>query len=99
TYIETSVGGMALPSQPKALREPTKQFLNQCRSQLFVAFISTVVLQEIARANPRDAARMLRQMNELLPVELAPTRPANNWPASTSERAFFRPRNLMMRAM
>jgi len=64
---------MTLSSQPRALREPTKQFLKQCRSGLFVPFISEVVLQEIARAGPRDAARMLEEINKLLPLELAPS--------------------------
>jgi hypothetical protein len=32
-----------------------------------------VVLQEIARADPRDAARMLQEINKLLPVEMAPS--------------------------
>jgi hypothetical protein len=73
TYIETSVWGMTLPSQPRALREPTKQFLNQCRSGLFIAYISTVVLKEIVRANPRDAARMLTEINKLVPTELIPS--------------------------
>ena len=73
TYVETSVWGMILASQPRALREPTKQFLNQCVSGLFVPFISPVVLQEIAQAAPRDATRMLREINKLLPRELAPS--------------------------
>jgi hypothetical protein len=44
-YIETSVWGMTLDDQPRALRETTRQFLRQCSSGLFVTYISTVVVQ------------------------------------------------------
>src|SRR5437773_9194798 len=72
-YVETSVWGMTLPGQPRALREPTKQFLSRCRSGLFVPYISTVVLQEVARAGPQAAERMLAEINKLAPftVELS----------------------------
>jgi hypothetical protein len=42
-YVETSVWGMTLEDQPRALRDPTKQFLRQCTEGLFLPFISTVV--------------------------------------------------------
>ncbi len=71
-YVETSAWGMTLPSQPRALREPTKKFLRQCESGLFVPYISTVVLQEIVRAGAKDAAQMLHEINRLLPIELSP---------------------------
>ncbi len=71
-YVETSAWGMTLPSQPRALREPTKQFLRQCQSGLFVPYISTVVLQEIVRAGATEAAQMLVEINRLLPIELSP---------------------------
>ena len=38
-YVETSVWGMTLPSQPRALREPSKRFLRQCRTGLFIPYI------------------------------------------------------------
>jgi hypothetical protein len=41
---------MTLENQPRALREPTKQFLDQCGAGIFVPYLSTVVLQEIALA-------------------------------------------------
>lgn len=69
-YVETSVWGMTLENQPRALREPTLQFLQQCTSGLFAPFISTVVLQEIALAGPWAAARMARAINRLAPVAL-----------------------------
>ena len=64
---------MTLPSQPRALREPSKQFSRQCRIGLFVPYISSVVLQEIARASARDADQMVVEINRLAPVELTPS--------------------------
>jgi hypothetical protein len=55
------------------LREPTKQFLAQCRSGVFVPYVSTVVLHEIRRADPADARRMLADVERLAPVELEPS--------------------------
>ena len=72
-YVETSVWGMTLPSQPRALREPSKRFLRQCRAGLFVPYISTVVLQEIARASAGDADQMVMEINRLAPIELTPS--------------------------
>jgi len=72
-YVETSAWGMTLPSQPRALREPTKQFLAQCRSGIFVPYVSTVVLQEILHADASDAKRMLAELDRLNPVELEPS--------------------------
>jgi hypothetical protein len=37
-YVETSVWGMVLENRPWALREPTRQFLRQCASGLFVPY-------------------------------------------------------------
>jgi len=71
-YVETSVWGMTLRSQPRALREPSKHFLRQCQSGLFVPYISTVVLQEIVRAGAEDAVQMLAEINQLVPIELSP---------------------------
>ena len=50
-YIETSVWGMTLEDQPRALGEPTRHFLRQCSEGLLVTYISTVVAQEIDRAD------------------------------------------------
>jgi hypothetical protein len=72
-YVETSVWGMTLPSQPRALREPSKRFLRQCRTGLFIPYISSVVLQEIARASARDADQMVVEINRLAPIELTPS--------------------------
>jgi hypothetical protein len=72
-YIETSVWGMMLENQPRALREPTKRFLRQCVSGLFVPYVSTVVLLEIALAEPAAAERMVREINKLSPNALEPT--------------------------
>src|SRR5439155_23380808 len=69
-YVETSVWGMTLDNQPRALREPTKQFLRQCGAGTFVPHISTVVLQEIALAGAAAAGRMIREINKLDPVTL-----------------------------
>jgi glycine cleavage system protein P-like pyridoxal-binding family len=38
-----------------------------------VPYISTVVLQEIARAEASAAARMVREINRLAPIALEPT--------------------------
>jgi hypothetical protein len=72
-YVETSVWGMTLPNQPRALREPTKQFLRQCGSGMFLPYISTVVLQEVALAGEAEAARMTDEINKLAPVALEPS--------------------------
>jgi hypothetical protein len=72
-YVETSVWGMTLPNQPRALREPTSQFLRQCGSGDFLPYISTVVLQEITLAGASEAARMVREINKLTPVALEPS--------------------------
>ena len=71
-YIETSVWGMTLPSQPRRLREATKRFLSQCRAGLFVPYISTVVLDEIKRAGRVDAIRLQAEINRLIPFVLEP---------------------------
>jgi hypothetical protein len=64
---------MTLQNQPRALREPTKQFLRQCAAGLFVPCISTVVLQEIALADASAATRMVREINTLAPLALEPS--------------------------
>ena len=72
-YVETSVWGMMLENQPRALREPTKQFLRQCAEGIFVPYISTVVLQEIALAEASAAAQMVAEINKLTPLALEPS--------------------------
>jgi hypothetical protein len=72
-YIETSVWGMMLANQPRALRKPTRQFLRQCSSGLFAPCISTVVLQEIALAGTWAAKGMVREINRLTPLVLEPS--------------------------
>src|SRR5207237_416705 len=57
-------------NQPRALREPTKQFLRQCASGLFVPYISTVVLEEIGQAPASAAEQMVREINTLAPHTL-----------------------------
>jgi hypothetical protein len=64
---------MTLENQPRALREPTRQFLRLCASGLFAPYISTVALQEIALAPAWAAARRVRAMNQLRPVALEPS--------------------------
>ena len=66
-YVETSVWGMTLDNQPRALREPTIQFLRQCGSGVFAPYISTVVLAEIAAAPVHAAGRMVDEINTLAP--------------------------------
>ncbi|HEY7328259.1 MAG TPA: hypothetical protein VH592_11490 [Gemmataceae bacterium] len=72
-YVETSVWGMILTNQPRALREPTKEFLRQCAEGFFLPFISTVVLQEIALAEASAARQMVRQINQLTPTVREPS--------------------------
>ena len=69
-YIETSVWGMTLGNQPRALREPTMQFLRQCVSGSFQPFISDVVLEEIAHAPAAAAGRMGREIEKVAPTVL-----------------------------
>jgi predicted nucleic acid-binding protein len=71
-YVETSVWGMTLDDQPRALREPTQQFLRQCSTGLFVAYISTVVVQEIARADESATQQMVEEVEKQAPVILQP---------------------------
>ncbi len=71
-YVETSVWGMTLDNQPRALRQPTQEFLRQCGSGLFLPYISTVVLQEIDRAAEPAPARMVREIDKLAPTTLKP---------------------------
>ena len=59
-YVETSVWGMTLDNQPRALRQPTMQLLRQCAAGLFRPYISTVVVDEIALAPAAAAARIMR---------------------------------------
>src|SRR6266436_3094275 len=66
-YIETSVWGMTLDDQPRALRQPTIEFLRQCAMGLFLPSISTVVVDEIALAPASEAARMMSEINRLSP--------------------------------
>jgi hypothetical protein len=72
-YVETSVWGMTLENQPRALREPTKRFLRQCGSGVFAPYVSTVVLQEIELAGASAATRMVREINRLGPTALEPS--------------------------
>src|SRR6266581_3166002 len=72
-YIETSVWGMTLEDQPAALRQPTRQFLRQCSSGLFITYISTVVTQEIARAGEYATEQMVQEVEKLVPVILQPS--------------------------
>jgi hypothetical protein len=72
-YIETSVWGMTLPDQPRALRQPTNEFLHQCALGLFLPHISTVVLDEIALAPASAVASMVGKINKLTPRVLKPS--------------------------
>jgi len=72
-YVETSVWGMTLDNQPRALRQPTQQFLRQCGSGVFLPYVSTVVFQEIARADESQQAQMLREISSLVPIALEPS--------------------------
>jgi hypothetical protein len=69
-YVETSVWGMTLPNQPRALRQPTNQLLRECGLGFFRPYISTVVLEEIGLAPASAAARMVRGINSLAPTIL-----------------------------
>src|SRR5438874_5108654 len=69
-YVETSVWGMTLENQPRALRQPTNQFLQQCASGRFAPYISMVVLEEIASAPASAATRMVREITKLAPPTL-----------------------------
>ena len=73
-YVETSVWGMTLDNQPRALRQPTQQFLRQCGSGVFLPYVSTVVFQEIARADESQQAQMLREISSLAPISLGTER-------------------------
>ena len=72
-YIETSVWGMTLENQPAALRQPTWQFLRQCSAGLFVSYISTIVAQEIDRADEFAIEQMVKEVEKLVPVMLQPS--------------------------
>jgi len=69
-YVETSVWGMTLGNQPRALREPTMRFFRQCASGAFRPYISDVVLDEIEAASAPVAARMRREIDKLAPSVL-----------------------------
>ena len=69
-YVETSVWGMMLANQPRALREPTKEFIRQCTAGIFLPYISTVVVDEVGLAPASAAARMMREINKLTPPVL-----------------------------
>jgi hypothetical protein len=64
---------MTLENQPRALREPTKQFLRQCAAGIFLPYVSTVVLQEVALAEASAAAQMVCEINKLTPLALEPS--------------------------
>ena len=72
-YVETSVWGMILPGQPRALRQPTKRFLEQCRARLVAPFISTLVMEEISRAEDPEARQMLAEIARVNSVVLMAT--------------------------
>jgi hypothetical protein len=72
-YVETSVWGMTLTNQPRALREPTMEFLRQCAAGIFVPCISQVVFEEIDDAPEEAAARMMEQIDKLAPLILEAT--------------------------
>jgi hypothetical protein len=64
---------MTPENQPRALRQPTLRFLRQCASGIFVPYISTVVLDEVAMAPEETAASIVREINKLAPAALEPT--------------------------
>ena len=70
-YVETSVWGMTVPGQPRALREPTRRLLSRCRSGEFLPHISPIVLQKAARAGVRAAQRILAEIDKLEPLTLS----------------------------
>ena len=72
-YVETSVWGMLLPNQPRALREPTREFIRQCLKGIFLPNISTVVVEEVGLAPASAVARMMREITRLAPPVLALT--------------------------
>ena len=75
-YIETSVWGMTLPRQPRALRQPSLEFLRQCRLGIFEPYISTVVLDEVQEAKAPRANRILAEIERHHLSVLEPTREA-----------------------
>src|SRR5260370_40730034 len=72
-YVETSVWGMTLQNEPRALRDPTRQFLRQCALGLFLPYISTTVLEEIGLAPETAATKMVSEINKLAPGTLEPS--------------------------
>ena len=72
-YVETSVWGMMLANQPRALREPTRRFLRQCVAGQFAPYISGVVLDEVSLAPPEYAEQIVREINKLSPSVLQPS--------------------------
>ena len=99
-YVETSVWGMTLPNQPRALRQPTQHFLRQYASGIFLPYISTVVLQEVGRAKESERARMMQAIDKLAPVNLDPVEASEALAEHyTYVAASSRPRNALTRSI
>lgn len=69
-YVETSVWGMTAHGQNPALREPTLEFLRRCTTGDFMAYISKIVLDEIAEAPETIQVDIARQVADVRPTVL-----------------------------
>lgn len=69
-YAETSVWSHAFAEDAPELREATEQFFDNAREGRYDLFISSVVLQEIARADKELATKLRRLIDDLSPIEL-----------------------------
>ena len=72
-YVETSVWGMVQEDQPEGLRQPTLQFLDECRMRIHQPHISAVVIDEVRRSALARQSAILAKIAELDPIQLAVT--------------------------
>jgi len=69
-YLESSVWGMADPSQPPSLRDPTVEFLELCQGRVYLPHISEVVALEVGRAPQPTQEFVLDRISALHPLFL-----------------------------
>lgn len=69
-YIETSVWSHVFHDDTPDFQRATVEFLNQAGERIFAPYISTVVLDEVARANPKRREGLLGEIAAIRPTLL-----------------------------
>jgi len=69
-YIETSVWSHVFHDDTPDFQRATVEFLTQAKERVFAPYISTIVLDEVARANPQRREGLLGEIAAVRPTLL-----------------------------